>query len=318
MIQDSKLIGLRAVKEKDIYNRLKDTLSSGHFACPGCGAILGLRMALQVLAPRCIFVIPACCMAVADGPYPMSALGVPLYHCAFASTAPVAAGISRALRKIGDDKTIVVGWAGDGGTFDIGFSGLSAAASRNDDILYVCYDNEAYMNTGIQQSSATPEGAWTTTSPIHNPKKGSKKDVLTLLLAHRIPYMASVNPAFPEDFFTKFERAIQTKGFRFIHLFSACPPGHKSREADTIHISRLSVQTRVFPLYEVINGQVKITLDPPLRPVKDYISLQGRFKHWDEFYIKRFCQYLDEQWHWLKKLEEITDKVNNRELGIGT
>ncbi|MBM3327883.1 MAG: pyruvate synthase subunit beta [Calditrichaeota bacterium] len=264
-----------------------DVLCSGHLACPGCGGILALRMAVRVLAPDCVFVIPACCMAVVDGPWPISALGAALYHTAFAATASTAAGLLNGLRSQGRSETVVVGWAGDGGTFDIGLAAVSASASRNDDMLYVCYDNEAYMNTGIQQSSATPYGAWTTTTPAGSPKNRPKKDALTLMLAHDIPYIASANPAYPEDFERKFRTAKGMHGFRFIHVFSACPPGHKSVEADSIVISRLATETGIFPLYEVANGQGRLTLDPPRRPVGDYLALQRRFAHFKEEDIVR-------------------------------
>lgn len=286
----------------------RDRLSSGHFACPGCGAILGLRMAVQALAPDCVFVIPACCMAVADGPFPMSALGVPLYHCAFAATAPTAAGIVRALRRRGDERTVVVGWAGDGGTLDIGLSGVSAAAARNEDIIFVCYDNEAYMNTGIQQSSATPEGAWTTTSPVRMPKQGPKKDPLLILWGHKVPYLASANPAYPQDMVLKFKTAQSIRGFRFIHLFSSCPPGHKSEEANTVKISRLAVECRVFPLYEIREGRMEIYEPCPPKPVEEYLQLQGRFRHWDEGQIRRFQDTVDKHWEWLKALKAFINR----------
>jgi len=225
-----------------------EIMSPGHLACPGCGAALSLRLAVKLLAPDCIFVIPACCMAVIDGPFPVSSLGVPLYHTAFPSTASTAAGITAGLRSQGDRKTLVVGWAGDGGTFDIGMAAVSASAARNDDYLFVCYDNEAYMNTGIQQSSATPPGAWTTTTPVGYPKTRPKKDILALMRAHDIPYIAAASAAYPDDFARKFQTARRIKGFRFIHLFCSCPPGHKSLETDSIRISRLAVETRLFPL----------------------------------------------------------------------
>ncbi len=280
-----------------------EVMSPGHLACPGCGSALSLRLAVKLLAPDCAFVIPACCMAVIDGPFPFSALGVPLYHIAFPSTASCAAGVTAGFRKRGDDKTVVVGWAGDGATFDIGLGALSASAARNDDYLYVCYDNEAYMNTGIQQSSATPFGAWTTTTPYTNPKSRPKKDILTLLRAHEIPYIASANAAFPEDFANKFLTAKKIKGFRFIHLFCSCPPGHKSAEADSIKIARLATESRVFPLYEVKNGRFKFTLDPPRKPIDEYIRLQRRFVHWTEEDIGDYQRQVDRRWRELKKLK---------------
>lgn len=281
-----------------------EVMSPGHLACPGCGGALSLRLAVKLLAPDCIFVIPACCMAVIDGPFPFSALGVPLVHTAFASTASVAAGITATLRGKGDDKTVVVGWAGDGGSFDIGLAGLSASASRNDDYLYVCYDNEAYMNTGIQQSSATPLGAWTTTTPAGNPKARPKKDILTLMASHEIPYIASANAAFPDDFARKINAAKEMRGFRFIHVFAACPPGHRSAEPDSIKLSRLAVETREFPLYEMRDGKLTITVDPPVKPLEDYIKLQRRFSHWVEKDFELAQARIERNW---KRMERMTD-----------
>ncbi len=280
----------------------REVMSPGHLACPGCGSALSLRLAVKLLAPDCAFVIPACCMAVIDGPFPFSSLGVPLYHIAFPSTASCAAGVTAGFRKRGDNKTVVVGWAGDGATFDIGLGALSASAARNDDYLYVCYDNEAYMNTGIQQSTATPLGAWTTTTPYSQPKSRPKKDILTLLRAHEIPYIASANAAYPDDFARKFITAQKMRGFRFIHIFCSCPPGHKSMEADTIRISRLATETRVFPLYEVKKGRFNFTVNPPQKPVDDYIALQRRFVHWGAEDIKRYQKLVNKNWKELKKL----------------
>ncbi len=280
----------------------REVMSAGHLACPGCGGALSLRLAVKLLAPDCVFVIPACCMAVIDGPFPFSALGVPLYHTAFETTASVASGIAAGFKSQGDDKTIVVGWAGDGGTLDIGLAALSASAARNDDYLYVCYDNEAYMNTGIQQSSATPRGAWTTTTPAGNPKARPKKDALTLMSAHEIPYIASANAAYPDDFARKFLKAKETGGFRFIHVFSACPPGHKSLEQDSIKVSRYAVESRVFPLYEMIDGKLSITVDPEPRPVKDYISLQRRFAHWTDEDFASCQSEVDKYWRKLQRM----------------
>ncbi len=291
-------------REFALLDAPKEIMSAGHLACPGCGGALALRMAVKLLAPECVFVIPACCMAVIDGPFPFSSLGVPLHHVAFAAAASAAAGISAAFRSKGDDKTVVVSWAGDGGSLDIGLSALSASASRNDDFLYVCYDNEAYMNTGIQQSSATPFGAWTTTTPRDNPKSRPKKDVLTLMMAHEIPYIASLNPAYPEDFARKIKKAQGIKGFRFLHIFSACPPGHRSLEADSVRISRLATESRVFPLYELLNGKFSFTVDPSVKPVKEYIELQRRFAHWGQEDYNQLEHYVKKQWRRMQRMAD--------------
>ena len=280
-----------------ILGEKTDIMSPGHLACPGCGSALSLRLALNALGKDTAFVIPACCMAVIDGPFPFSALGVPLYHVAFETAASVASGIRSGFHSQGNDHTIVVAWAGDGGTFDIGLGAVSASAARNDDYLYVCYDNEAYMNTGIQQSSATPTGAWTTTTPANRPKVGPKKDIMAIMAAHKIPYQATANVAYPDDFLRKFRTAKKTKGFRFIHLFCSCPAGHKSLDSHSIRISRLATQSRVFPLYERRRGgRVVITENPRKVPVQDYLSLQGRFRHFSPQDIRRTQLEVDRSW----------------------
>ena len=275
----------------------EEIMSSGHLACPGCGAALAMRHALKALGRRTILTIPACCWAVIDGPFPYSAVGVPLLHVAFETTAISASGIRAGLDAQGIEDINVVAWAGDGATFDIGFGALSAAAERNDNIIYVCYDNEAYMNTGIQRSSATPWGAWTTTTPINYPKSEPKKNLVGIMAEHRIPYAATATIAYPDDFRMKFEKARDTKGMRLIHIFSPCPPGHKSMEADSIKISRLAVKSRVFPLYEVENGEkFTLTVDPDPVPVERYLELQGRFKHLDEDARKQIQHVTDREW----------------------
>ena len=163
-----------------------------------------MRLALKVLGRNTVLVVPACCWSIIDGMSPYSAAGVPLMHTPFASAAAAASGVRAALDAKGETDTTVCAWAGDGGTFDIGIQALSGAAERNEDILYVCYDNEAYMNTGVQRSSATPMGAWTTTTPNAQPKQQAKKDLLAIMLAHHIPYAATATVAFPDDFTAKF------------------------------------------------------------------------------------------------------------------
>jgi len=253
-----------------------ELLQPGHLACPGCGASLLLRTFLRLAGPRTVLAIPACCCSVIDGPFPYSASGVNVVHCAFETAAVTAAGVRAGLRARGIDDVLVVAWAGDGGTFDIGLQSMSAAAERNEDILYVCYDNEAYMNTGVQRSGATPEGAWTNTSA--GGKKQRKKDLDGIMAAHRIPYFATVSPGFMEDLERKMRKAIATRGFRMVHCFSPCPPGWKMEESLTVTAARLAVETRFFPLYEVADGvDWRITEAPPPRPVTEYLSLQGRF-----------------------------------------
>jgi pyruvate ferredoxin oxidoreductase beta subunit/2-oxoisovalerate ferredoxin oxidoreductase beta subunit len=286
----------------DVFGAGSGGPSGGHLACQGCGGALSLRLGLKALGDKCVFVIPACCMAVIDGPFPVSSLGVPLFHIAFEAAASAAAGIRAGFAAQGDDETLVVAWAGDGATFDIGFGAVSAAADRNDDFLYVCYDNEAYMNTGIQQSGATPRGAWTTTTPSGTPKPTRKKDVLSILAAHRIPYIATASPSHPEDLLRKFTKAKAMRGFRFLHLFSPCPPGQQFEEKNTIRIARKAVTSRAFPLLEIEDGErLNLTEIPQPTSIREYIELQGRFSHFSEEQARLFAEDVAGQW---RKYEE--------------
>jgi pyruvate/2-oxoacid:ferredoxin oxidoreductase beta subunit len=192
-------------------------------------------------------------------------------------------------------------WAGDGGTFDIGLQSLSGCAERNDDIIYVCYDNEAYMNTGIQRSSATPFMSWTTTTPTSAFKDTPKKDIMAIMAAHRIPYAATASPAFPEDLLKKMDRAKRTQGLRFIHIHSSCPPGWKFASELSVKISRLAVETKLFPLYEIEHGRkYTLTHEPKGIPVREYLKLQGRFHHLTAEDIQAIQDNVDEEWEMLK------------------
>lgn len=252
----------------------------GNLGCPGCGASIAINHALKGLGEKTVLVIPASCFAIMAGPYPMTALKVPILHTAFASAAVTAAGLRAGLDMRGDTETVVVAWAGDGGTFDIGIQSLSGTAERNDDIIFVCYDNEAYMNTGVQRSSATPFGTRTTTTPGVGWKKTRKKNIMEIMAAHRIPYAATANIAFPDDFIRKFAKARETKGgTRFIHVFSSCPTGWGVASSLSVKIARLASRTNIFPLYEIENGtDWTLNFEGDL-PVGEYLKLQGRFRH---------------------------------------
>jgi len=283
----------------------EEIMQPGHLACQGCGATLAIRFVLKALGRKTVMSIPACCCTVIDGPFPYSAYGVPIWHTAFETAASAAAGIKAGLEMLGDRETTVLAWAGDGGTFDIGIQALSGAAERGDDILYVCYDNEAYMNTGIQRSSATPRGAWTTTTPVRHPKDRPKKDMVAIMAAHRIPYAATASIGYPEDLIKKVEKAKESKGTKFLHIIAPCPTGWRSRPDDTIKLARLAVETNVFPLYEVENGEVwRITKKSKGTPVAEYLKLQGRFKHLKEEDVKEIQDDMDrEHEKLLKKCE---------------
>lgn len=287
---------------KDIVPR-RELLDSGHLACPGCGASLAMRMVLKELGDQTIVVLPACCWSIIAGPYPQSSLHVPLYHTAFETAGAVASGIRAGLDVRGDTQTTVMAWAGDGGTFDIGLQALSGAAERNENFLYVTYDNEAYMNTGIQRSSATPWGAWTTTTPADHPQSTKKKDILSIMAAHRVPYAATASTAYPEDLLEKVRKARSMTGTRFLHILSPCPPGWKYSDEQTVELARMAVQNRIFPLMEVEGGvRWRFTLASAGDPVSPYIRAQGRFRHLTDEDIGRIQDDVDARYEYLARM----------------
>ncbi len=274
-----------------------EMMNPGHFACPGCGEALAFRHVLRVIGRRAVVVATAGCGSVVDGYYPITASKVPFFHCSFGTAATTAAGVKAGLEMCGDYKTTVVAWAGDGGTFDIGFQALSGAAERNEDILYVCYDNEAYMNTGVQRSSATPKGATTTTSPGSAPNDRPKKDILGILAAHNIPYMATAVPAYPGDLERKVRRAKAMSGFRFLHVLVTCPPGWAFSPEKTITLSRLAVLSHVFPLVEVEGGKTwTVGVTGQEASVREYVRAQGRFKSMTDGDIEALQAATDASW----------------------
>jgi pyruvate ferredoxin oxidoreductase beta subunit/2-oxoisovalerate ferredoxin oxidoreductase beta subunit len=285
---------------------IEEYVGAGNLACQGCGANLALRYVLKALGKRTVLCIPACCWSVIDGAFPYSCMSVPIYHCAFETAASTATGVKAGLQMVGDLETTVVAWAGDGGTFDIGLQALSGAAERNEDIIYVCYDNEAYMNTGIQRSSATPMGAWTTTTPVKFFKDQPKKDIDAIMAAHRIPYQATASTSYPEDLFKKAKKAKGIRGTKFLHIYAPCPTGWKSRPEDVVKLGRMVVQNGIFPLYEIEHGE-KYTLSMKIKdkkPIDDYLKLQGRFRHLKPDQIKGIQEEVDLAWaRLLKKCE---------------
>ncbi len=286
-----------------------ELLTPGHLGCQGCGAALAMRYVLKALGEKTIVVLPACCFSIIAGPFPYSALKIPLLHTAFETAAVTASGVRAGLDCQGDSETTVLAWAGDGGTFDIGLQALSGTAERNDNILYICYDNEAYMNTGVQRSSATPWGAWTTTTP--HAKRKFKKDIMLIMAAHRIPYAATASVAYPEDLIAKVKTAKKTKGTRFIHLLAPCPPGWKISSEQTIKFARLAVQTRIFPLYEVEDG-TRYRFHDISEPasVEEYLKAQGRFKNLSEEDFELIQEQVEERWAYLIGLAAMTGAGN--------
>ena len=285
----------------------QERMYSGHLACPGCGAAIAMRFVLKGLGEKAVLAIPASCWSIIAGPFPYTALKVPLMHTAFETGGAVASGIRAALDARGDTETQVVTWAGDGGTFDIGLQALSGAAERNENILYVCYDNEAYMNTGVQSSGATPLGAWTTTTPTGSPKPTRKKDIMQIMAAHRVPYAATASIAYPEDLVRKVQKAVSVRGTKFLHIYAPCPTGWKVPSEISVKLARLAVQTRIFPLYEVEDGErYTINLEPVGYLVDEYFRIQGRFKHLSREDLDRIQEQVDRNWERLKALARLS------------
>jgi pyruvate ferredoxin oxidoreductase beta subunit/2-oxoisovalerate ferredoxin oxidoreductase beta subunit len=264
---------------QSVRDRALPLLRPGNTNCGGCGMSVGLNFLSRAIAQREVqMVVPACCGIVTAGAYPYSAYGAPVAASAFASAAAVATGLAHAARLNGE-ATRVICWSGDGGTYDIGMATLSAAAERDEDILYVCYDNEIYGNTGGQRSSATPLGAVTSTTP--RGKTVGKKDILAIMAAHRVPYAASISLAHPEDADRKMRRALDLAGFRFLHILSPCPTGWKSEPADGIELIRLAVRSGLYPIVEITDGRAyEINVEPSfdVAALELYFASQGRFR----------------------------------------
>jgi pyruvate/2-oxoacid:ferredoxin oxidoreductase beta subunit len=276
-------------------------------ACPGCALPLAFRYFLKVMGGKVVFILPpGCSPVVVNVPrrvirYEGQLIRVLL--ALFGSGATMAAGFKTGLRERGDTETEVVAWTGDGATLDIGLGAVSAAAERNEDIIYVCCDNEAYMNTGNQRSSATPLGAITTTSPLSGPKSEWKKDIMSIMVSHSIPYAATLTVAYPDDFMRKVETAKQIRGFRFLYILTPCPTGWRYRAEETVKISRLAVETNVFPLFEVKKGiHFIINKEPDGIPLEKYTATQGRYAHLTSQQIKEIQERVEQRWKWLKWL----------------
>ncbi len=265
-----------------------NAITSGHRACQGCGEALGARYALdaamRAAEGKLVAVNATGCLEVFTTPYPETSWQIPWLHSLFGNAPAVAAGVAAGLRRLGRDDVKVVAQGGDGGTVDIGFGCLSGMFERNDDVLYICYDNEAYMNTGVQRSSATPPTARTATTPAVGEAPGNVfgtgKNLPLIAMAHNIPYVATATVADLHDLEAKVTKAMAMSGSRYIHIMVPCPLGWGSQSADTIKIARLAVESGLFPLIEAEHGAV--TAVKKIRrkvPVDDYLRLQRRFAH---------------------------------------
>ncbi len=297
------------------YKKLRgvDYFTYGHRACLGCGLAIAVKLATKALGSDIAIACATGCLEIISSPYPYTSWNVPWIHVAFENTAAVASGMEAGYKalmrkgKLGEKKVKVIAMAGDGGTSDIGLQALSGALERGHDMIYICFDNEAYMNTGIQRSSSTPFGAWTTTSPAGKLKPGKthwKKNMMLIAGAHYIPYIATASVGYPFDLMRKVERAKNTKGPSYIHILSPCPTGWRSAPDLTPELGRLAVQTGVFPLYEIINGKIKVNIKPKeLKPVRDYLKLQGRFRHLTDKEMEFIEEKVKKEYRYLLSLE---------------
>jgi pyruvate ferredoxin oxidoreductase beta subunit len=265
-----------------------NAITSGHRACQGCGEALGARYALdaamRAAAGKLVAVNATGCLEVFTTPYPETSWQIPWLHSLFGNAPAVAAGVAAGLRVQGRDNVKVVAQGGDGGTVDIGFGCLSGMFERNDDVLYICYDNEAYMNTGVQRSSATPPTARTATTPAVGDAPGNifgtGKNLPQIAIAHNIPYVATASVADLHDLEAKVTKATAVKGARYIHIMVPCPLGWGSAAEDTIRVARMAVESGLFPLFEAEHGEI-VSVGKIRRrvPVEEYLRLQRRFAH---------------------------------------
>jgi pyruvate ferredoxin oxidoreductase beta subunit/2-oxoisovalerate ferredoxin oxidoreductase beta subunit len=270
----------------------KDLFGPGHNACPGCGSTPAVRMVMRVIGERAIYLVPASCASLYVAPSDTITPAAPVIHTVFAGAFAQAEGLSYALRRRGRDELVVV-WAGDGACYDIGLGGLSGIAARGADVLVFCNDNEGYQNTGGHQSSATPPSATTPSgrpTAEDAPAIQQRKDLVEIIAAHRVPYIATACPAFPEDLEAKVRKAKNIRGFRMILVLTTCVTwGVEARHS--MKVARLAVDTGYFPLYEVENGiRYRITYEPPMRPVEEFAALQKRFRNNNLDSLKREIQ----------------------------
>lgn len=290
-----------------------EVLAAGHRLCAGCGAPIVVRQILRGAKAPVVVTNATGCLEVSTSIYPYSSWNSPWVHTAFECASATASGVEAAyksLKKQGKVKEDVkfVAFGGDGGTYDIGIQSLSGAMERNHSLVYVCYDNGAYMNTGVQRSSATPKGADTTTSPVGKAapegKRENRKDLTKIMAAHGIPYAAQVSPSHWNDLYQKSEKAFSAGGAAFINAIAPCPRGWRIDAKDTIEICRLAVDTCFWPLYEVVEGKVRVTYKPRVKkPVVDFLKPQGRFRHLfqpgNEGLLEEIQKEVDKQWELL-------------------
>jgi pyruvate ferredoxin oxidoreductase beta subunit len=314
---------------KDIAEK-PDLFMSGHRACAGCAPATVMRLIMKAVRGPTIVTNATGCMEVVSSIYPYTSWATPWLHTAFENVAANASGIEAALKimkkkgRIKQEQIDVIALAGDGGTYDIGIQALSGAVERGHDFLFVLYDNEAYMNTGIQRSGGTPYGASTTTSQAGTMMPGKleqKKPIADIMVAHDMPYVATASAYYWRDLIEKVRKGIEVNGPAFLHVFAPCPRGWRSDPAKSIELSRLAVETCIFPLWEAVNGEYKLSIPSRVfalapqkkKPVKEYLQMQGRFRHLftpaHEKMVNEIQQTTDAKWNKLLKKCEMTQQT---------
>ena len=298
------------VKVMDIPK--EEFIYPGTRACAGCSMALIYRIALKALGPSTIITVPASCLTVLHGMQGFCTTKVSVYHTPFATTGAAASGIVASLedKRLSDDINVVA-FAGDGGTVDIGIQSLSGAVERGTNFIFACYDNEAYMNTGVQRSGSTPPGAFSTTTP--EGKTGYKKNMAKIMEAHGIPYVATAISSYPLDLYEKFQRAKGITGSKYLHILAPCPPGWGYEPKDSIEIGRLAVQTGFWPLYEVIEGKFILSKDSrrfldasKRKPIEEYFNSQKRFRKISKEEIENHKGYINDLWN---EIEQRLEKI---------
>lgn len=287
----------------------EELVHPGNRACAGCGLSIIYRIGLKALGRDTILVVPPSCLTVLQGLYPIAATQLPCLNVTFASTAAAATGVLGAMRALKNTTTQVAAWAGDGGTSDIGLQALSGACERGEDLIFICYDNEAYMNTGIQRSGTTPQGVLTTTTPISG-KKQKNKNVPAVIAAHGIPYVATASASYPLDLYDKIKKAKTLSGPKYIHVHTPCPSGWGFNPRYSVKIGRLAVESGLYDLYENENGNTRLSapserlLTKKRRPVSEYLETQTRFRNFSEKQTEAIQDEVDAKWeHYRKEAE---------------
>jgi pyruvate/2-oxoacid:ferredoxin oxidoreductase beta subunit len=285
---------------------------SGHLGCPGCGEALGLRLVLEVIGSNAIMVVPACCASYVDGIWPSSAARIPILHVAMETTAAVAAGIRAALEVKGLNDTHVLAWAGGSGAFDSGLHAISSAAERNEDILYICYNNESYVDMDIHYFAGSANRRARSANADRRHQR-PQKNIIEIMAAHHVPYCATACVAYPDDLAGKVRKALSIQGFRFMHLLSPCPTHWEIPSELSIELTRAAVQTRIFPLYEVEDGtKYSISVLPEsFTPVSRFLSRQGRFADLSAEAVRHFQSRVESRWRQLQRQVENSHNASS-------